>query len=270
MAYDYSNKFFQENSFLKKPIRNILCKNWRLVSKYRSIFRKIEYYKNLKSNKNENSKFEINLESDFSEYSEFFNKNHWCFIENFFSSDSCKKIIENWPKKYFFRPMKYISKQYDFGFEWNIKNKKYPMYLDQHFHIKKLYDYLISNKFNEIINKNLCNDNFKRSCFSISLTNAENGAVLFPHKDAISLENDEMANPAINIIIFIKGSDNEDLSGGTGLYRDNEFNDIIFEPKKLNNSALIYKSSENFFHGFKEIKGKDKVRYTLNTQFTCL
>mgnify|MGYP001496862963 CR=1 FL=1 len=79
-----------------------------------------------------------------------------------------------------------------------------------------------------------------------------------------------MANPAINIIIFIKGSDNEDLSGGTGLYRDNEFNDIIFEPKKLNNSALIYKSSENFFHGFKEIKGKDKVRYTLNTQFTCL
>ena len=88
MAYDYSNKFFQENSFLKKPIRNILCKNWRLVSKYRSIFRKIEYYKNLKSNKNENSKFEINLKSDFSEYSEFFNKNHWCFIENFFSSDS--------------------------------------------------------------------------------------------------------------------------------------------------------------------------------------
>ena len=45
---------------------------------------------------------------------------------------------------------------------------------------------------------------------------------------------------------------------------------LNFEPKKLNNSALIYKSSENFFHGFKEIKGKDKVRYTLNTQFTCL
>ena len=126
-----------------------------------------------------------------------------------------------------------------------------------------------SKNYQGILN-NLCNDKFNRSCFSISLTTAKKGSVLFPHKDAISLENNNISNPAINIIIFLKGTDDQEFSGGTGLYEDNEFKKVIFEPRKLNNSALIYRSRENFFHGFKEIQGKDKVRFTLNTQFTCL
>ena len=269
MAYDYSEIYFKKYNFIKTPIRYLLCKNWRIVSKYRSIFRKFDSYKKSKNNLEKNFSFEINLNSDLKEYSDFFNKNNWCFIDNFFSQETCKQIVQNWPSRHYFRPMKYISKQYDFGFEWNHTLKELPRYIEHHLHIKKLYNYLDSSDFKKIIN-NLCNDKFNRSCFSISLTTAKKGSVLFPHKDAISLENNNISNPAINIIIFLKGTDDQEFSGGTGLYEDNEFKKVIFEPRKLNNSALIYRSRENFFHGFKEIQGKDKVRFTLNTQFTCL
>ena len=39
-----------------------------------------------------------------------------------------------------------------------------------------------------------------------------------------------------------------------GRKKDNEFNKPIFIPTTLNNSCLIYDSSENFFHGFKRMK----------------
>ena len=102
------------------------------------------------------------------------------------------------------------------------------------------------------INKLLCKDNLERSCFSISLTEAKEGSILFPHKDAIGLENNLVSDPAINIIIFLKGTDFKDFSGGTGLYKDNEFKEAIFEPKKLNNSALIYKSKKIFIMDLKK------------------
>tara|TARA_B100001173_G_scaffold311299_1_gene328155 strand:- start:415 stop:1227 length:813 start_codon:yes stop_codon:yes gene_type:complete len=270
VAYDYSDKIFEQNKFLKKPMKNLLCKNWRLVSKYRGIFRKIHNIIKLKSDTNLASNFEVKLNKNFEEYYDFFKKNHWCFIEDFFTKNTCDEIVNNWPKKFYFRPMKYISKQYDFGFEWNYKMEKYPKYLNRYQKINKLYDFINSSIFKKAINNNLCNDDLNRSCFSISLTNAEEGSILFPHKDAISLENKTTSDPAINIIIFLKGIDFQDFSGGTGLYNDNEFKKIIFEPNKLNNTALIYKSNKNFFHGFREIKGKNKIRYTLNTQFTCL
>ena len=54
---------------------------------------------------------------------------------------------------------------------------------------------------------------------------------------------------------FVEGNDNcIEYSGGTGIYKDNEFNKPIFIPTTLNNSCLIYDSSENFFHGFKRMK----------------
>lgn len=267
MAYGYSSKILRQNNFFKKPIKNLLCKNWRLISKYRGILRKI-YLLRQKNNFFTNN-FEIRVKKKLENYSEFFNKNGWCFIEDFFENDVCKKITNNWPKRFYFRPMKYISKQYDFGFEWNYKMKDYPKYLTFYKNIKCLYDFINSDYFKKNINDYLCKDDFKRSCLSISLTDAREGSILIPHKDAIGLENNLVSDLALNIIIFLKGTDFQDSSGGTGLYEDNEFKKVIFEPKKLNNSVLIYKSKKNFYHGFKEIKGKGKIRYTLNTQFTC-
>lgn len=268
MAYGYSEKIKNQNSFLRKPMKNLLCKNWKIVSKYRGIFRKINTYV---LNKNiTNNNFNISLNRNLQDFSTFFNKNGWCFIDNFFQKNVCELISKNWPKKFYFRPMKYISKQYDFGFEWNYKMKNYPKYLEHHIYLKTLYDFITSSKFKEDINNLLCNDNINRSCLSVSLTEAKEGSILFPHKDALGQESCKFSDPALNIIIFLKGSDFKEFSGGTGLYEDNEFKKTIFEPKILNNSALIYQSKKNFFHGFKEIKGRDKIRYTLNTQFTYL
>lgn len=42
-------------------------------------------------------------------------------------------------------------------------------------------------------------------------------------------------------------------AGGTGIYKDNQFSNKIFEPSNLCNSLLIYKTDKDFFHGFNEM-----------------
>ena len=100
MAYGYSHKFLEQNKFVKKPIKNLLCKNWRLISKYRGLLRKFDYSIQKKFKKNLEKSFNIKLKTNLEDYSEFFKKNDWCFIEEFFEKDICEMLIKNWPKKF--------------------------------------------------------------------------------------------------------------------------------------------------------------------------
>jgi hypothetical protein len=64
----------------------------------------------------------------------------------------------------------------------------------------------------------------------------------------------------------LTGNDSVKNGVKTSLYKDNEYRDIIFEPKTLNNSLLIYKSSGEFYHGFPKTD-KRAFRYSVNIQY---
>ena len=70
----------------------------------------------------------------------------------------------------------------------------------------------------------------------------------------------------LNCIFFIYANPNKTSSGGTCIYKDNEFITKIFEPKNLINSLLIYKTDKGFFHGFRELP-KNSYRYAITAQF---
>ena len=90
--------------------------------------------------------------------------------------------------------------------------------------------------------------------YSIIASNAQEKSFLAPHMDTIASIKD-YKNKMINCIFFVKGNDGDiEYSGVTGLYKDNNFEDKIFQPKTINNSILIYNSTTEFFHGFKTLK----------------
>ena len=80
---------------------------------------------------------------------------------------------------------------------------------------------------------------------------AGENSYLIPHQD--TMMNDK---EIVNVIFFIDGGLNSEFSGGTGIYEDNEFKKPIFIPTTVKNSAIIYNSRRNFFHGFDIIKEK--------------
>ncbi|MCH7979581.1 MAG: FAD-dependent oxidoreductase [Acidobacteria bacterium] len=55
-------------------------------------------------------------------------------------------------------------------------------------------------------------------------------------------------------------------SGGLSIIKDNAFSEVIFEPGRLQNTALIYDSGASFFHGFKPI-ARGKFRWAIAAQF---
>ena len=106
--------------------------------------------------------------------------------------------------------------------------------------------------------------------YSFITSIAEKDSILFCHKDSITNLNENTTvlkkNSALNCIFFIKGINNQNNTGATGIYNTNDFSNPIFVPKILNNSLLIYKSDANLYHGFDKMK-KNSFRFTINTQF---
>ena len=129
--------------------------------------------------------------------------------------------------------------------------------------IENYYNYLLSDKMREFINKLTNRNNFY--CYSIACTTSWPKSFLAPHVDSISIE--ENYKNTINCIHFIDGNDEEiEYSGATGIYEDNEFQKKIFLPSSLKNSVLIYNSKINFYHGF-DIMKKNTFRKAIGFQF---
>ena len=119
-----------------------------------------------------------------------------------------------------------------------------------------------SKEFQNFVNNQISKKDYEN--FSIVSSYAEQESYLIPHIDSVA-ESDDVID-IINIIYFVDGGEDAEYSGGTGIYRDNNFQDPIFIPKKLQNSALIYNSKLGFYHGFKIMK-KDTFRKAVVFQF---
>ena len=136
----------------------------------------------------------------------------------------------------------------------------YPSY-------QKLYKFLDSKEMAEKV-KAITNSS-EASLYSIALSRAEEGSFLSPHVDTITTPENLKPGEKVmmNFIYFLlAGGNSPENTGGTGLYLDNEFKNPIFIPSPLRNSALLYDSIEQFYHGF-DLMAPGSFRWAIVFQF---
>ena len=203
-----------------------------------------------------------------------FKSERYAFIKDFFCPDTYNKICESFPHEVFFNYPQNGVKFYSWSDEsrW-VRGKNSTTYKasngKQFFEIyptfRKLYDFLDSSEMSEKVK--IITNSRKAELFSIAITRAQEGSFLSPHLDTIG-ENRKAGDKVMcNIIYFLlAGGSSPENSGGTGLYLDNEFNNPIFIPTTMRNSALIYDSVEPFYHGY-DLMAPGSFRWAIVFQF---
>ncbi len=262
----YGKLYFNHNlNFPKIIINKILIHIFRTKILIQNFKRKIfSFFIRIFKKRNENFDqldFKLNLnESDLDKLSSKLEKNNFIFIENFFNDISYKQVLKYWPNINFFSQSSNILKSYSTGFS-DMSDKKFNYYLG----LKNLFTFIKSPDFERLINKLLKFENKKYFNYSIGLSMVGDNSYLAPHIDGVQTEKSK----TYNFIFFIDGNnDNPLLSGGTGLYSDNNFEKPIFVPTTLKNSVLIYNSTSEFYHGFNFTNLNKKIyRKTINFQF---
>ena len=100
-------------------------------------------------------------------------------------------------------------------------------------------------------------------CSGGIVTDARSGHCVGLHQDSISTI--DGSADRMQLMIFISSADLPN-SGELCLAGDNRWENIIFNPPSLNNTALLFNKSENFFHGFKPLN-KGKYRKSIGATF---
>ena len=221
-----------------------------------------------------------NIESQFKikELSFLSNKyveNNYLFLNDFIDKENYEKLKLNFPSnKIYFKLKNDPTKFYYWGFEYHFK-KEYldsdKVLIDCFPELKSYYNFLMSNSFFKQIGYLLNKDGFvsKYKIISLNCTLAFEKSFLIPHKDTSYL-NDEtnlgVKSQIHNIIHFIDGNNTDVVnSGGTSLYLDNEFKKLVDKPKSLKNTAIIYNTKADYFHGFNFMK-KNMYRKAIGIQ----
>lgn len=197
--------------------------------------------------------FGVDWESAKSHYAE----HGWFFCDPFLTESFGREVKADWPDRMYLNPPKKVTKWYNTGFFW-MRTGILPKYLPEHPGVQALLQALGSKHFQDQIS-NLAGCPMEFTEFH--LTDSEHGAEVPMHLD--SLLQGENGDKAIGIAIFVDGSGGEH-SGGLSVSASKEWADLIFEPKNLRNTALIY--SKKLHHGFLPI-AKGKFRHSINTQF---
>jgi len=195
-----------------------------------------------------------------------FQRDRWAYIEPFFTEETQAALVDGWPPRAFFAPMKTIVKSYDFGFKWIRGQTGQPEHLQKFKALEQVYELLRSAETAERVT-DMCGDGRHRTCYSLATTWAHAGSTLVAHRDSIAHSPDDVSATFLNFVIFVDGTGGED-AGGTCIAADNEYQEVIFEPTQLTNSALVYQSVADFYHGFKPMKSRT-FRWTINAQFAA-
>jgi len=253
---------------------------YKVVKLIRSLLRKLllpfhSIFSHHKINKNNYYNFNDNyiIKTDFVNLLEKYQKNKWIFIEDILNEEFWELINSNWPKKFYFNPGDSYYKLYNTGFTWRHKlNKKFnptsdsianpPYYLQDYKWLDTLVKHLNDHEFLKCIS---LLTGKKMICASGIVTDARYGHCVPLHQDSVSTVDGH--KDRITMMIFISSADLPN-SGELCLVGDNRWENIIFKPPSLNNTALFFNKSENFFHGFKPLD-KGKFRKSIGVTFCC-
>lgn len=239
----YGQLYNQKNLVLNKILKNIKYTKNKFYNFYNKVKKKF-----IRAENEHEISFNLKEINNLITRKQFKDSGYF-FIENFLT-DKCYKHINNyWPNNCFFYAADSPLKNYNFGFRYLNKQFTNSYDFKKNLAITKFYNFIISKEFEIQINKSLGETGYK--VFSIVASSAKKDSFLIPHQDT-RLDDNHVRN-LVNIIYFVDGSENAEESGSTGIYDDPDFKKLIFVPKTIKNSALIYNSKMNFFHGFKKM-----------------
>tara|TARA_B100001057_G_scaffold362511_1_gene365081 strand:+ start:4355 stop:5221 length:867 start_codon:yes stop_codon:yes gene_type:complete len=267
----FYGKFYVTKSrlnFFDKLLNKILILiyqfKYNLVNIKRKTCRLLIFQTKNKSNK-KSVNFSLNLsEVSIQKYSEDLKTKNFTFIENFLSKETYEYICNNWPSINYFDHNKKIIKHYNTRRIWSIE-KKFSEFKDP-YNLRLYFEFMLSNEFKKFYQNLVKFEDKEYEIRAISSAMAPQGSYLIPHIDGIIRNTEDKKN--YNFIYFLNGFDeNPILGGGTGFYKDNEFELPIFIPSTIKNSLVIYNQCEDFYHGFRLIDcPKNIVRKSINFQ----
>ena len=250
MAENVSEEFALSITSKQYGLR-VLMKSAPLRRALNSSLRKVLPIPNKKSN------VPVVVSSQLEQTSEHFNEHRWAFIENVFADNFHQSFKANFPLRRYLEPVSQRDKSYD-AIALNIKNKSsfgpYPELVD-------LFTYLMSEEFEKRVSKFAGSDDLKSSG-SLVVTQSWPGTFLAPHQDGAS--KNEKVTSNLNFVFFVDGGTREN-AGGLVLSKDNELDDVIFSPRNLVNTCLVYDILAPFFHGFLPVTfGKSRKAVIMN------
>ena len=198
----------------------------------------------------------------FEEQSAHFSEHGWAFITDFFDKDIHQAILTAWPSISYFSIGSDPTKSYDKGPNWSgsqIRSIKSGIEPDFYLGFRTL----LSEEFQDRVSK-FCGDNVSRTNSGLGSAWARSGSLLLPHMDDVWRFG---RGAVINFVIFIDGSSPVEKSGATAIYGTNTFDDPIFIPPTLQNTALVYQTGRFVYHGFPRV-GRKKFSKRLIAQYS--
>ena len=212
--------------------------------------------------------------NNLTKYKEQYKSENFSFIENFFETNTHNALCDSFPNEVFFSYPRTGEKFYrvshetiwirdrnDTTFNSSIGTEFFDIYPSY----RIFYDFLNSPEMADTVKILTGSQNVK--LYSILLNRCQEGSFLAPHQDTVAKNREPGEKVMINIIYFLlAGGASPENSGGTGIYNDNEFNSPKFIPTNLRNSALIYNSTDSFYHGF-DLMSPGSFRWAITIQF---
>lgn len=174
-----------------------------------------------------------------------YQEHRWAFVENVFSEPFHAALAAHYPPRRYFNPVAGLTKSYD---RISITDQNRVVFTPFP-ELVALADHLRAIDFEQRICHVGGKEGFRASGH-LHLTRSWPGTFLVPHQDGALAEPGILAH--MNVIFFVAGSGGEN-SGGLTLAHDNELRSVIFEPRNLTNTCLIYDIRAPFFHGFHPI-----------------
>ena len=207
-------------------------------------------------------------ENSISKHADQMKENNYTFVESVFDSETFNALCHTFPEKPFFSLSKtgekfYRTSQESLYLMPRGESQFNTRFFSIHPQLESLYRFLDSAEMTGKIQK-MTNKSSAR-LYSVLASRASSGSYLAPHID--SIYEDRKETDRINVIYFLlAGGAKPEEGGGTGIYEDNEFKKPVFKPNTMLNSALIYNSTTNFYHGF-NLMAPGSFRWAITFQY---
>lgn len=210
------------------------------------------------------SRFDLDrgITEAFEKQAEHFAKNGWAYITDFFTDEIHHAVLTAWPPISSFTVGSDPTKSYDKGPNWSgglagsmSAGVQADFYLG--------FQALLTMNFQTRVSQ-FCGDEVTRVNSGLGSAWARSGSLLLPHIDDVWQFG---RGAVINFVIFIDGSEPALSSGATAVYSSNTFEQPIFIPPKLINTALVYETGRFIYHGFPRV-GRGKFSKRLIAQYS--